>query len=334
MKNKGSFIAGMICGALLFGGSAAYAAGMIAEPSTHQVSVDGKNVELEAYVIDGSNYVRLRDVGETVGFNVWWDEEKRTVQIESDRPYTGVASAGKAIEYNAGEIVEYTEAVNPAVLTGAYTREAYEALRSAILTGAGSASAAMSQETRAAIIEAGAAISCWPTYDLKSEGSGVYSFTARYPESYAEAAIYCQAFVDSLEGEPDQEKVRQLAFFVCDRIEYDGSVYCSPRTALVSDEVQKGACMSYALNFKFLCDLSGIPCIFTHSENHQWNQVYVDGRWWHVDVTSADVSDTSWRSYLPVLKEESEMQGSIYVQSQPRLTDLAKELLVPGSTMV
>ena len=91
--------------------------------------------------------------------------------------------------------------------------------------------------------------------------------------------------------------------------------------------------MSYAHCFKFLCDLEGIPCIFVHSENHQWNMVYIEGKWWHVDVSSLDVSDTNWRSRLTALKEDIEMQGSIYIQSQPVLTEFIKELLVPGSTI-
>lgn len=90
--------------------------------------------------------------------------------------------------------------------------------------------------------------------------------------------------------------------------------------------------MSYAHCFKFLCDMAGIPCVFVHSENHQWNLVYVEDRWWSVDVTGVDVSDLSWRSSLAVLKEESELQSSIYVQTQPELTAVAKELMVPCST--
>jgi uncharacterized protein YkwD len=41
-------------------------------------------------VINGSNYVRLRDIGELMGFNVYWDG---TVQIDSTSPYTGQPSA-------------------------------------------------------------------------------------------------------------------------------------------------------------------------------------------------------------------------------------------------
>lgn len=43
---------------------------------------------MTAYNIAGSNYVRLRDIGKKVGFNVYWDDG---VQINSTAPYTGEA---------------------------------------------------------------------------------------------------------------------------------------------------------------------------------------------------------------------------------------------------
>ena len=67
------FVAGIIIGGALFSGGTAYAAGLIAEPSNQTFFVDGQQVQLQAYSIGGSNYVKLRDVGETVGFNVYWD---------------------------------------------------------------------------------------------------------------------------------------------------------------------------------------------------------------------------------------------------------------------
>ena len=46
---------------------------------------------MEAYRINGNNYVKLRDIGKAVGFNVYWDSENGCVQVESGKPYTGVA---------------------------------------------------------------------------------------------------------------------------------------------------------------------------------------------------------------------------------------------------
>ena len=91
MKRIGSFIAGLLVGTMLFGGSVAYAAGVVAELSSHRFFVDGQEVKMTAYAINGNNYVKLRDVGKTVGFEVYWDGDAKCVQVESGKPYTGEA---------------------------------------------------------------------------------------------------------------------------------------------------------------------------------------------------------------------------------------------------
>ena len=88
MKRTLYFLTGMLVGAVLFGGGVAYAAGVIAERSMNTIYIDGQQVELEAYSINGSNYLKLRDVGQAVGFNVYWDG---AVQIDTASPYTGEA---------------------------------------------------------------------------------------------------------------------------------------------------------------------------------------------------------------------------------------------------
>lgn len=89
---RGSFAAGFLTCLLLAGvTTTAYAAGIMAERSTHRIYVNGREVQMEAYVINGNNYVKLRDIGEQVGFNVFWDGDTKCVQVESDKPYTGEA---------------------------------------------------------------------------------------------------------------------------------------------------------------------------------------------------------------------------------------------------
>ena len=61
-KNVSMMLTGMVIGAALTGGSAAVAAGIMAERSHHRVVVDGKEVQMEAYVINGNNYVVRREV--------------------------------------------------------------------------------------------------------------------------------------------------------------------------------------------------------------------------------------------------------------------------------
>ena len=83
-KSVSGFLAGMLCGAVVFGGGAAYAASVMASPSTHHVTVDGIPVSVEAYNIAGNNYFQLRDLARLVGFNVTWDNTTRTVEIDTD----------------------------------------------------------------------------------------------------------------------------------------------------------------------------------------------------------------------------------------------------------
>ena len=332
MKHRGKNLALVLAGVLIgsvMSGPAVHAAAEVIEAyrSSHPIYVDGVRVELEAYAINGNNYVKLRDVGEAVGFNVYWDG---AVQIERGKPYSGEAP-------NQGEPepeprIEQMTDVNPAVLTGAYTREAYEALRQTIVTGSESAPVAMTEETRTAMQEAAAAIGSWPGYHMRTSADGKTCFYAKDPGSYEEAAAYCQPIIDELTG-TDAERIRSIAFYVCDRLTYASGTTATPRTALTDKSVHPGNCMSYAHCFKFLCDLADIPCVLVHSDTHQWNQVYADSRWMSIDVSSIDVgNDTAWREKAPVLHQNSEMQGPDFLQIQPELTEFAKELLIPGST--
>ena len=63
--------------------------------SNQPIYVDGVQASMAAYGIAGNNYVKLRDIGEAVGFNVYFDGS--AVQIESDKPYTGEAPAKPAL---------------------------------------------------------------------------------------------------------------------------------------------------------------------------------------------------------------------------------------------
>ena len=84
-KTALTLLAGMAIGASLVEGAAA---GIVAEPTWQKIYVDGQQVSMTAYNIAGNNFVRLRDIGQQVGFNVYWDDG---VQIDTDAPYTGVA---------------------------------------------------------------------------------------------------------------------------------------------------------------------------------------------------------------------------------------------------
>ena len=88
MKKIGYIMVGVLIGAVLLNGSAINAAaGLMAQPSAQKFYVDGERVQMEAYSINGSNYVKLRDVGRLVGFNVTWDAESNSAMIDTNIPY-------------------------------------------------------------------------------------------------------------------------------------------------------------------------------------------------------------------------------------------------------
>lgn len=72
---------------LFSGGTALASSGVMATPSPQTIYVDGQHVNMTAYNIDGSNYVKLRDVGKAVDFAVTYDAATRSVQIDSSAPY-------------------------------------------------------------------------------------------------------------------------------------------------------------------------------------------------------------------------------------------------------
>ena len=96
MKNTGLVLCGLVLGLSLSAPAAQAVESLKATLSTNRILVDGQEVRLTAYNINGNNYVMLRDVGRTVGFNVCWDSDAKCVQVESKKPYTGEAPVTSA----------------------------------------------------------------------------------------------------------------------------------------------------------------------------------------------------------------------------------------------
>ena len=80
---------GILAG-LALSGPAAQAAtvALTASPTTQTFYVDGRQVQFEAYVIHGNNFVKLRDIGKAVNFGVEYDAATNTVHIAPGSPYT------------------------------------------------------------------------------------------------------------------------------------------------------------------------------------------------------------------------------------------------------
>lgn len=119
-----TLLAGVALGLALLPTAKAGVAALTATPSAQPIYVDGQHVAMTAYAIGGNNYVKLRDIGQAVDFNVYWDGA--AVQVETDKPYTGSAPVtqlgqgdgyltnGKPItEQNVMELLHQIEAEYP-----------------------------------------------------------------------------------------------------------------------------------------------------------------------------------------------------------------------------
>lgn len=364
MKSTALLLSGVMIGAGLSGPAANAATEFFqAQRTPHPIYVDGQRVQMETYAINGSNYVKLRDIGQTVGFEVYWDG--LAAQIVSGKPYTGQLPIPTAVPAHSTQ-------VNSEVFTGHLTAGVYDTIREAVLTkqttSFGSAISGFiglrwddkeglkrAEEETQQINVALAALGPYPDYELiLSDTADQYLCQVRYPENMVPAAEHTRDFITNLEGLSDREKIKRIAWYVCDRIAYDKTCYAWPDEVLAQDGVTHGACMSYAYSFQFLCNQAGIPCVFKHGGNHQWNTVYAEGRWWDVDVTGNDceVADVHVTGSHGELLEEHEVpfdgtdefREQYYISAEKILresgpcpdeqrstTCFAQEVLVPGS---
>ena len=79
--------AGILAGIAVSGPATQAAAGLMANPSNQKFYLEDRQINLQAYEIGGSNYVKLRDIGQAVDFGVAYDAATNTVTISPDKPY-------------------------------------------------------------------------------------------------------------------------------------------------------------------------------------------------------------------------------------------------------
>ena len=88
-KNKSviPLLTGLLLGLLLGGPAVRAVEQLAAVRSAQPVYLDGQPITLEAYLIGGSNYVKLRDLGKALGFSVDWSKEAG-MMIDTSKPYS------------------------------------------------------------------------------------------------------------------------------------------------------------------------------------------------------------------------------------------------------
>ena len=89
MKRHGFLylVTGIVLGGFLFNAVPGFAAGVTAAISNQPVTLNGKPVQITAYLIEGSNYFKLRDIAAVLDIGVWYDAAAETVRIEPGKKY-------------------------------------------------------------------------------------------------------------------------------------------------------------------------------------------------------------------------------------------------------
>ena len=304
--------------------------------------VDGQRVELEAYAIGGHNYVKLRDIGRAVDFSVSYDPFTNAVIIVSGMPYqeeqpTTTPSTPSPLPASN---TDYAAQASPTIFTDELTQQAYHGIRDTILhreeiiAGTYQPVPIGEVQRNGPVEQAAIVLGRCPIYEIVKGADGQTVCNTRYVENYEPAREHTQEFIDGLSVLSDREKAEKMVWYVCDRMTYEVK-YPGPGKVLSQDGVVPGCCMAYSYAFQFLCDRAGIPCVLVCNDIHMWNQVYLDGQWWLVDVTASDAGDeTAHRgssNYSPFYEIDT-YWGASTVDGYPEITAFAKELLVPGST--
>ena len=57
--------------------------------STSTIVLDGEEITLDGYIINGNNYYKLRDIGKAIGFDVDFDNASSTVLVKTTSGYSG-----------------------------------------------------------------------------------------------------------------------------------------------------------------------------------------------------------------------------------------------------
>lgn len=356
---KKEFIAGMVTGAIAFGGTGAAAAGLIAQPSMQSIYVNGRPVYCTAYAISGNNYVRIRDIGQAVGFGVEYDKVTDSVQISTatqqatqpnvasiiTRPTTPQTSTARPTQPAVAPALgnnseDYSQQANPTIFTADLPREFYNSARHAYLNEEEMAAAfdrdlRVGDESLAIRLPGGTAV----TEKMKnvcSELGGVaynYQITDNFPYVYAYPRTdddlkwpYVQEIIETAKQySSERETAEYLAEMICDRLEYayDRNINSWSKAM---ESGGKAVCSGYSAAFQRMGRAAGLDVLTVGSAagNHAWNIVYCDGEWLTVDLTHYDAShnEANWFQ-----REHPKMKPDGLDE-----INFVKEVLQPGST--
>lgn len=352
MKDKKSFVLGLLFGSVIFSQAAVLANSDVLAKITSQIFYwNNEKIELEAYNINGYNYVRLRDAANIFGVNVEYYEDTNTVYLGEERK--NEIGEKTVIDGKPYAKEDYSQNANQAIFDEVYTKDAYNAVRQSIedikeITKNTDENGYNAEYAYAHYVDESFTFNSQSESDkamksVLSAISGYYSFSFGYEPNltnYYEYPGYriCKvqvhkyfepankatdSFIAEIENLSDREKVKKIADNISGRLQYKNENVVGINRIFTEALPVNAVCGTYADAFLYLCQRAEIPCVSVEDDIHAWNEVYVDGKWYTADISYYDVAGT----------DEMLLQTN-YPRCDPNTakTKFAKELLVPGST--
>ncbi len=104
----------------------------------------------------------------------------------------------------------------------------------------------------------------------------------------------------------DTEKIKTFHDYIINNTKYDQEYITNNLSDLTNNShratgallYNKALCGGYAHSMSLFLNMLNLPNYRVSSENHIWNLVYLDGKWYHVDLTWDDPMTTNDRDLL------------------------------------
>ena len=354
---KLNFLSGLIIGVTISCAfSVAAASGVIANITSQLFFLNDTKIELDAYNINGSNYIKLRDIAALFDTDIAYDEKTNSVYIGSHHDMSIAEETQKKSETLDGTAyskADYSQNANPEIFNDIYTKDAYNALYQSlsdieeITQGtdeygynpsyvyahfiAKDSDFSTVGKTETAVKSATARISAY--YDFTFGWEPFIKNLSDYPgyricrpfirDALTPAKNATDTFIQNLSGLTDKEKIRKIADFVSVSIVYKDENVAGINEVFASSSPVNGICGTYASSFLYLCQRANIPCLTVVDDTHAWNWFYADGIWYVSDIGYYDITRTDEMLFRTSYSR---------YELNPELTRFVKELLVPGST--
>lgn len=165
------------------------------------------------------------------------------------------------------------------------------------------------------------------------------NYTVEYYTTYAKEAVvneYVCNLIDGIDGS-DYEIVKYFYDTMASTIKYDFSDNIISHSAYAAVN-GKAVCQGYALLFYKLCKEWGIDCRIVGGDNHCWNIVKMDGKWYNADVCWDAVLWNQKNYGMYFLKGNSDFEGhtlddkSIDIESQFTMANTAYDVKIAKTT--